>query len=167
MHMSYVTYSMWHPPPQIVSQGDCVVIPINNWHLTTLTHWHRCHGQRCRCRNARKWTLLSLDIGMDADDGDCVLTGTPETAIGLFLDRHLHVKVNSDEVYEHIIFDPENDPHVSPATIPRMFDKTLTLSSSGMTFSCTAGWKVGWAIGPPSLVKAMTASQQWCIFSRG
>lgn len=86
------------------------------------------------------------------------------TQIAAILDRHPHVKVISDEVYEHIIFDPENEPHVSPATIPGMFEKTLTLSSSGKTFSCT-GWKVGWAVGPPSLVKAVTAVQQWCTFS--
>ena len=86
------------------------------------------------------------------------------TQIAAILERHPHVTVISDEVYEHIIFDPENEPHVSPATIPGMFEKTLTLSSSGKTFSCT-GWKVGWAIGPPELVKAMTAVQQWCNFS--
>ena len=85
MRMSYVTYSMWYPPTQIVSQGNCVVTPIDNWHLTTLSRWHRCHGRRCRCRNARKWAFSALDIGTDADDGDCILTGTPETAIGLFV----------------------------------------------------------------------------------
>ncbi len=77
---------------------------------------------------------------------------------------HSQLLVISDEVYEHIVFDPENVPHVSMASIPGMFDKTLTLSSSGKTFSCT-GWKVGWAVGPPNLVKAVTAVQQWVNFS--
>lgn len=82
----------------------------------------------------------------------------------ILLERHPHVTVVSDEVYEHIIFDAEEEPHISMATIPGVFDRTLTLSSSGKTFSCT-GWKVGWAIGPAHLVKAMTAVQQWCNFS--
>jgi len=82
----------------------------------------------------------------------------------ILLERHPHVTVISDEVYEHLVFDEEEQPHVSMATIPGMWERTLTLSSSGKTFSCT-GWKVGWAVGPPDLVKAMTAVQQWCNFS--
>jgi aspartate/methionine/tyrosine aminotransferase len=56
------------------------------------------------------------------------------------------------------------EPHISPATIDGLWDKTLTLSSSGKTFSCT-GWKVGWAVGPAHLVKALSAVQQWVNFS--
>ena len=73
--------------------------------------------------------------------------------------------VLSDEVYEHIVFDdgPERK-HVSFASLPGMFDRTLTISSAGKTFSCT-GWKVGWAVGTPGLVKAVVAAQQWVTFS--
>jgi len=66
--------------------------------------------------------------------------------------------------YEHLIYEPEEEPHISMATIPGMFDQTLTLSSSGKTFSCT-GWKVGWAVGPEHLVKSVIAVQQWVNFS--
>mmetsp|Transcript_17798 Transcript_17798/g.26974 ORF Transcript_17798/g.26974 Transcript_17798/m.26974 type:complete len:480 (+) Transcript_17798:50-1489(+) len=83
--------------------------------------------------------------------------------IASILQRHPRVKVISDEVYEHLVFE-EGQPHISMATIPNMWERTLTLSSTGKSFSCT-GWKVGWAIGPPDLVKAMTAVQQWCNFS--
>jgi len=74
------------------------------------------------------------------------------------------VLVISDEVYEHIIFDQENSPHISIATLDGMWGRTLTLSSSGKTFSAT-GWKVGWAVGPPELVRPVSASQQWVSFS--
>jgi kynurenine--oxoglutarate transaminase/cysteine-S-conjugate beta-lyase/glutamine--phenylpyruvate transaminase len=84
------------------------------------------------------------------------------TDIANMLQHHPQITVISDEVYQHIVLDDE--PHVSMATIPGMWDRTLTLSSSGKTFSCT-GWKVGWAIGPPHLVKAVTAVQQWVNFS--
>jgi len=84
--------------------------------------------------------------------------------IAEIVQKHPSITVVSDEVYEHIIFDPEQEPHISIATIPGMFEQTLTLSSSGKTFSCT-GWKVGWAVGPPHLVKAVSAVQQWVNFS--
>ncbi|CAB9523268.1 Bifunctional aspartate aminotransferase and glutamate/aspartate-prephenate aminotransferase [Seminavis robusta] len=84
--------------------------------------------------------------------------------ISKLLEKYPHVTVLSDEVYEHIVFDTETEPHISPATIDGLWEKTLTLSSSGKTFSCT-GWKVGWAVGPPHLVKALSAVQQWVNFS--
>jgi kynurenine--oxoglutarate transaminase/cysteine-S-conjugate beta-lyase/glutamine--phenylpyruvate transaminase len=78
---------------------------------------------------------------------------------------HPDLVVLSDEVYEHITFDNDNEPHLSiAAAVPGMWDRTLTMSSAGKTFSCT-GWKVGWAVGPPHLVKAVTAVQQWVNFS--
>lgn len=84
--------------------------------------------------------------------------------IAAIVQRHPQLNVISDEVYSHIVFDPETTPHISMASIPGMFERTLTLSSSGKTFSCT-GWKVGWAVGPINLVKAVTAVQQWVNFS--
>eukprot|EP00521_Asterionellopsis_glacialis_P008009 CAMPEP_0195282358 /NCGR_PEP_ID=MMETSP0707-20130614/1264_1 /TAXON_ID=33640 /ORGANISM="Asterionellopsis glacialis, Strain CCMP134" /LENGTH=470 /DNA_ID=CAMNT_0040341321 /DNA_START=89 /DNA_END=1501 /DNA_ORIENTATION=- len=84
--------------------------------------------------------------------------------IAKIIERHPHVTVISDEVYEHITFDPVNEPHISFASLPGMYDHTLTLSSSGKTFSCT-GWKVGWAIGPPHLTRAVSSVQQWVNFS--
>jgi kynurenine--oxoglutarate transaminase/cysteine-S-conjugate beta-lyase/glutamine--phenylpyruvate transaminase len=78
--------------------------------------------------------------------------------------RHPQVTIISDEVYEHIVFDEDKSPHISFATLPGMYDRTLTLSSSGKTFSAT-GWKVGWAVGPPHLIHAVTSVQQWVNFS--
>eukprot|EP00557_Chaetoceros_sp_GSL56_P012980 CAMPEP_0176478604 /NCGR_PEP_ID=MMETSP0200_2-20121128/1274_1 /TAXON_ID=947934 /ORGANISM="Chaetoceros sp., Strain GSL56" /LENGTH=458 /DNA_ID=CAMNT_0017874551 /DNA_START=135 /DNA_END=1511 /DNA_ORIENTATION=- len=78
--------------------------------------------------------------------------------------RHPQVTIISDEVYEHIVFDEDKSPHISFATMPDMYDRTLTLSSSGKTFSAT-GWKVGWAVGPKHLIHAVTSVQQWVNFS--
>lgn len=84
--------------------------------------------------------------------------------IAAIIQRHPQVTVISDEVYEHIVFDPESSPHISIATLPGMYERTLTLSSSGKTFSAT-GWKIGWAVGPPHLTGAVTSVQQWVNFS--
>jgi N-succinyldiaminopimelate aminotransferase len=65
-----------------------------------------------------------------------------------------------DEVYEHITFDV---PHVPLCTRPGMRERTLTLSSTGKTFSFT-GWKVGWATGPAPLVAAAQRAHQFLTF---
>ena len=58
----------------------------------------------------------------------------------------------SDEVYEHLVYSP--NIHRRIATLPDMFDRTITIGSAGKTWSVT-GWKLGWAIGPKGLVLPM------------
>jgi N-succinyldiaminopimelate aminotransferase len=70
--------------------------------------------------------------------------------------------VVTDEVYEHITFDGR--AHVPLATLPGMWERTLTISGSAKSFAFT-GWKIGWAVGPESLVSAVLAAKQWLTFS--
>ena len=72
--------------------------------------------------------------------------------------------VITDEVYEHLTFD--GHAHVPLATMPGMFERTVTLSSAGKSYSFT-GWKVGWATGPAELVDAVLAAKQWLTFTSG
>jgi N-succinyldiaminopimelate aminotransferase len=50
------------------------------------------------------------------------------------------------------------------ATLPGMAGRTLTLSSTGKTFSLT-GWKIGYAWGPSELVAAAQAAHQFITFA--
>ena len=72
--------------------------------------------------------------------------------------------VITDEVYEHLTYDGHE--HVPLATLPGMFERTLSLSSAGKSYSFT-GWKVGWATGPAALVGAVLAAKQWLTFTSG
>jgi N-succinyldiaminopimelate aminotransferase len=77
-------------------------------------------------------------------------------------DRHDAIIV-TDEVYEHLVFDA---PHVPIATLPGAWDRTLTISSGGKTFS-TTGWKIGWATGPSDLIDAVLAVKQFLTYVNG
>jgi len=72
--------------------------------------------------------------------------------------------VITDEVYEHLVFDERE--HIPLCTLPGMWDRTLSISSAGKTFSFT-GWKIGWATGPAELVLAVESAKQWLTFSSG
>ncbi len=72
--------------------------------------------------------------------------------------------VITDEVYEHLVF--TGHEHVPIATLPGMWERTLSLSSAGKSWSFT-GWKVGWATGPAPLVAALVAAKQWLTFTSG
>ncbi|MBC8132475.1 MAG: aminotransferase class I/II-fold pyridoxal phosphate-dependent enzyme [Deltaproteobacteria bacterium] len=80
--------------------------------------------------------------------------------IAALCQRH-DVTVISDEVYSEITF---GAVHVSIATLPGMFDRTITIDSMGKTFSVT-GWKVGWAIAPAALTAALRAVHQFVTFT--
>lgn len=67
----------------------------------------------------------------------------------------------TDEVYEEMTF---GRPHLRLATFEGMWERTLTLSSLGKTFSLT-GWKVGWAIGPAALTAGLRAAHQFLTFT--
>ena len=68
----------------------------------------------------------------------------------------------ADEVYDRMVY--EQAEHVSLATLPGMWDRTLTLNSVGKTFSVT-GWKIGYAVGPAALNAALRAAHQWVTFA--
>ena len=68
----------------------------------------------------------------------------------------------TDEVYEHILYDGVS--HTRLAMLPGMAERTVTISSLGKTFSVT-GWKVGWGIGPESLVTAVNQAHQFITFA--
>ncbi len=84
------------------------------------------------------------------------------TAISAILSDFPRVVAISDEVYEHMLYDGR--AHTRLATIPGMWDRTITISSSGKTFSVT-GWKIGWAVGPPHLISGIILTNQWVQFS--
>jgi len=61
----------------------------------------------------------------------------------------------TDEIYEHIVFDPESgSEHISMATIPGMRERTVVVNSLSKTYSVT-GWRVGYCIAPPDITSAI------------
>jgi len=57
--------------------------------------------------------------------------------------------VLTDEVYEHIVYAPHR--HTYFASLPGMFERTISCSSLSKTYSIT-GWRLGYVIAPPAIV---------------
>ncbi len=67
--------------------------------------------------------------------------------------RHEHVMIMSDDMYEHIVYD--GFEFATPAQVePKLYDRTLTINGASKAYAMT-GWRIGYAGGPQSLVKAM------------
>ena len=88
-----------------------------------------------------------------------VLTADEVSAIAALAIEH-DLLVITDEVYEHLTYGVDHHPI---ATIPGMRERTVSISSSGKTFSFT-GWKVGWVTASPELVAAVRTAKQYLTF---
>lgn len=73
------------------------------------------------------------------------------------LRRHPHVLVMLDEIYEHIVFAPEGAPSLLEVA-PDLRHRILVVNGVSKTYAMT-GWRVGWALAPARLVKALEAVQ--------
>ena len=123
----------------------------------------------------RKWDLDFTELeAAISPKTKLLLLNTPHNPTGkvlnekeLFLVRDIllrnpHVICVCDEVYEKLVFDGQK--HIRLASLPDMWEQTLTVSSVGKTFSVT-GWKVGWIYGSAKLVYPVMLANQWVQFS--
>jgi N-succinyldiaminopimelate aminotransferase len=129
----------------------------------------------------RPVTLHAPDFRLDVDALRAAVTprtrtlllNTPHNPTGTVLTREEleavaqvavenDLVVITDEVYEHLVFDGRQ--HVPLCTLPGMWERTVSISSAGKTFSFT-GWKVGWVSGPAELVATVQSAKQWLTFS--
>jgi aminotransferase len=60
--------------------------------------------------------------------------------------------VITDEVYEHIVYEPYH--HIYFASLPGMFERTISCSSLSKTYSIT-GWRLGYVVAPPEVADAV------------
>lgn len=73
------------------------------------------------------------------------------------LAKEKNLIVISDEPYESIVYDGRKN--YSIASLPDMFERTITINSFSKTFAMT-GWRVGYAVAEESFIKAMTVMQE-------
>lgn len=102
-----------------------------------------------------------------------IVVNTPHNPLGKVFDRKelnfiasIAIKndllVLTDEVYEFLTFDGTR--HLPMAIIDGMFDRTITISSTGKTFGST-GWKVGYVCANSKLTEAIRKVHQWTTFA--
>ena len=128
------------------------------------------------------WAETSADWRLDLDELDGALTdrtkllvlNTPHNPTGkvfskgelegiaTVVKKYPKLIVLTDEVYEDMVFDGLEHVHI--ASLPGMFERTISVFSAGKAFSAT-GWRVGHAIGPEELISPLVRVHQASNFS--
>lgn len=98
-----------------------------------------------------RWLMLNSP----SNPSGAIYSHAEIAALAAVLDRHPHVWVLADEIYEHLSFVPFTS--ITEAA-PGLRDRTLIVNGASKAWSMT-GWRIGWGIGPSDLIKAMNAAQ--------
>lgn len=100
-----------------------------------------------------KWVILNSP----SNPTGAGYTANELKALGAVLERHPHVWIFTDDMYEHIVY-----PGFEFATIaqvcPNLYDRTLTVNGCSKAYAMT-GWRIGFAGGDERLIKAMAKLQ--------
>ena len=122
-------------------------------------------------------TRASDDFKLTPDDLESAITGntaaiilnTPSNPIGCVyseaeiralvtvLERHPHVAVITDEIYESLVYHGEK--HFAIGSIPSMRTRTITVGATSKSHAMT-GWRLGWLCAPSEGFAAATARIQ-------
>ncbi|XP_072878091.1 kynurenine--oxoglutarate transaminase 1 isoform X9 [Chlorocebus sabaeus] len=123
--------------------------------------------------SSSNWQLDSMELASKfTSRTKALVLNTPNNPLGKVFSREELELVASlcqqhdvvcitDEVYQWMVYD--GHPHISIASLPGMWERTLTIGSAGKTFSAT-GWKVGWVLGPDHIMKHLRTVHQNSIF---
>ena len=95
-------------------------------------------------------TKALLFVSPDNPSG-AVYTPEEVVAIGRWAVRN-GVWVLTDEIYEHLVYG-DNKFVSMPTVVPELADQCLVVNGVAKTYAMT-GWRVGWLIGPPDIMKA-------------
>ena len=83
--------------------------------------------------------------------------------LGKILEKHDHVYILSDDIYEKIVYEGNNFSTIAEVC-PNLKDRTLTMNGLSKSY-CMTGWRVGYAAGPKNIIAAMNKVQSQNISS--
>jgi aspartate aminotransferase len=98
-----------------------------------------------------------LILNSPGNPAGTVYDARTQTDIAAVLERHPHVLVLTDEIYEHLVYDGRRAPSFA-VTAPALADRTITVNGMSKGFGMT-GWRIGYATGTKEIVSAMAALQ--------
>ena len=164
-------HSLYNLMMAILDDGDEVIIPVPFWVsypemaklaeatpvfvITTEETGYKITPEQLEAAITPKTKLFVLNS--PSNPTGMVYSPAEIKALAEVLDRHPHVYIVSDEIYEKILYDGAT--HLSIAAVSQsMYDRTLISSGFAKAYSMT-GWRVGYLAGAPDIIKAATLIQ--------
>ncbi len=147
------------PEPSYVSYAPCVTfaggvpVPV----VTKQEDSFRLRPEQLEAAITPQSRLLILPYPNNPTGG--IMERADLEAIAPVIEKH-DLMVISDEVYSELVYDGKQ--HVSFASVPGMFPRTVTINGFSKAFAMT-GWRVGYACGAKELLNVMNKIHQYAI----
>lgn len=144
---SYVSYA----PGVAFAGGTCVALP------TRAEDGFKVTAETLRAAITPRTKALILPYPNNPTGG---IMGRADLEAVAGVLRDTNIAVISDEIYAELTYGEAR--HVSFASIPGMWDRTITLNGFSKAFAMT-GWRLGYACGPNELLSVMVKIHQYTI----
>ena len=144
----YVSYE----PCIIMADGVCVSIPLQS------TNDFKLKAEELADAFTPRTKILILSFPNNPTGS--VMTREDLLPIAEFAIQH-DLYVISDEIYSELTYGGD---HVSIATLPGMWDRTVVINGFSKGFAMT-GWRLGYACGPRAIISEMLKLHQYAIMS--
>ncbi len=135
----------WTTYPEPIALAGGVAVPV----VTTADAGFRVTLEQLE--SARTPATKALVFVSPSNPTGAVYPKAEIVAIGEWAVKH-GIWVVTDEIYEHLVYG-DNEFHSLPTLVPEVRDHCVVLNGVAKTYAMT-GWRVGWMIGPPDLVRA-------------
>ncbi|AHF76611.1 Aminotransferase class I and II [Sodalis praecaptivus] len=137
----------WVSYPDMVKlcEGEPVIVPCPETDGFKLTPARLAQAITPRTR----WLVINSPSN---PTGACY-TADEYRALAAVLIDHPQVMIMTDEIYEHIRFGDQENPHLL-AIAPALRERTLIVNGVSKSYAMT-GWRIGFVAGPPDVIKAI------------
>jgi len=128
----------------------------------------------CEAKAEHEFQVLAKDVAaLITPRTKAILIGYPNNPTGAVMTRERMLElaqvaeqhdllVISDEIYDRLVY--EGHLHICFASLPGMFDRTITLGGFSKSYAMT-GWRIGYAAAPAPILAAMRKIHQYTIMS--
>lgn len=128
----------------------------------------------CEAKAEHEFQVLAKDVAaLLTPKTKAILIGYPNNPTGAVMTRERMLElaqvaeqhdllVISDEIYDRLVY--EGHHHICFASLPGMFDRTITLGGFSKSYAMT-GWRIGYAAAPAPILAAMRKIHQYTIMS--
>lgn len=161
----------------LVDEGDEVLIPVPYW-VSYPTMAELAGGKPVLVSSSEEtdfhFTGAALEAAITSKSRVLILNSPNNpsgevlsreelTEIAEVLRKHPQIVVLSDDIYNRLIFSGEEPvaPHLLHVA-PDLKDRVVLINGVSKSFSMT-GWRLGWAVGPVELIKAMSNYQSQSV----
>lgn len=163
--------SLFNAVAATIDPGDEVLIPVPSWNAYPLmarflggepvfvscpqNNGFKPRPEDIEAAISDRTKLLVLN-NPNNPTGACCTIGELE-ALAEVLRRHEQMWIISDDMYEHLMYDGRQHATLA-AVAPDLRDRVITISGVSKTYAMT-GWRVGFAAGPPDVIRGMVNVQ--------